>query len=41
MSKTLYIPSPAKIKVIGLGGSGSNAVTRMVRQQIRGVEFIA
>ncbi len=41
MSKSLYVPSPAKIKVIGLGGSGSNAVTRMVRQQIRGVEFIA
>jgi cell division protein FtsZ len=41
MSKTLYIPSPAKIKVIGLGGSGCNAITRMVREQIRGVEFIA
>ena len=41
MSKTLYIPSPAKIKVIGLGGSGCNAITRMVREQIRGVEFVA
>src|SRR4030067_3657080 len=41
MSKANYIPSPAKIKVIGLGGSGCNAVTRMVREQIRGVEFIA
>ena len=41
MSKSLYVPSPAKIKVVGLGGSGSNAITRMVRQQIRGVEFIA
>lgn len=41
MSKTLYIPNPAKIKVIGLGGSGCNAVTRMVREHIRGVEFIA
>ncbi len=29
------------IKVIGLGGAGCNAVTRMVREQIRGVEFIA
>ncbi|MFC1870436.1 cell division protein FtsZ, partial [Chloroflexota bacterium] len=26
---------------IGLGGSGSNAITRMIREQIRGVEFIA
>ncbi len=30
-----------KIKVIGLGGSGCNAVSRMVREQVRGVEFIA
>jgi len=41
MSKTSYVPSPAKIKVIGLGGAGCNAVTRMVREQIQGVEFIA
>jgi len=41
MSKTSYIPSPAKIKVIGMGGAGCNAITRMVREQIRGVEFIA
>jgi cell division protein FtsZ len=32
--------NPAKIKVIGLGGGGCNAITRMVREQIRGVEFI-
>ncbi len=41
MAKASYVPSPAKIKVIGLGGAGCNAVTRMVREQIRGVEFIA
>jgi len=41
MSKTSYVPSPAKIKVIGLGGGGCNAVTRMVREELRGVEFIA
>jgi len=41
MTKTSYVPSSAKIKVIGLGGGGCNAVTRMVRDQIRGVEFIA
>lgn len=31
----------AKIKVIGVGGSGGSAVDRMVRGGIRGVEFIA
>jgi cell division protein FtsZ len=41
MAKTSYVPSPAKIKVIGCGGAGCNAITRMVREQIRGVEFIA
>ncbi len=41
MSKSGFMPSPARIKVIGLGGSGCNAITRMVREQIRGVEFIA
>jgi cell division protein FtsZ len=41
MAKTSYVPSPAKIKVVGLGGAGCNAVTRMVRENIRGVEFIA
>lgn len=41
MSKTNFAQSPAKIKVIGLGGGGCNAITRMVRENIRGVEFIA
>jgi cell division protein FtsZ len=41
MAKTSYVPSGAKIKVVGLGGGGCNAVTRMVREQIHGVEFIA
>ncbi|MBM2825690.1 MAG: Cell division protein FtsZ [Dehalococcoidales bacterium] len=41
MAKTSYVPSPARIKVIGTGGAGCNAITRMVREQIRGVEFIA
>ncbi len=41
MAKTLYIQSAAKIKVIGCGGAGCNAITRMVREQIRGVEFVA
>jgi len=41
MAKSSYVPSPARIKVIGLGGAGCNAITRMVREQIQGVEFIA
>ena len=31
----------AKIKVIGVGGGGSNAVNRMIEAGIQGVEFIA
>ena len=31
----------AKIKVIGVGGGGSNAVNRMIEHGVRGVEFIA
>ncbi|MDU2111520.1 MAG: cell division protein FtsZ [Clostridiales bacterium] len=31
----------AKIKVIGVGGGGNNAVNRMVDAQLKGVEFIA
>lgn len=41
MAKASYVPSPAKIMVVGLGGAGCNAITRMVREQIRGVEFVA
>ena len=33
-------PQAAKIKVIGLGGGGSNAVSRMIAAQFTGVEFI-
>lgn len=33
--------SPAKIKVIGVGGGGSNAVNRMISLGLEGVEFIA
>lgn len=31
----------AKIKVIGVGGGGSNAVNRMINLGLQGVEFIA
>lgn len=41
MAKSNSVSSPAKIKVIGLGGGGCNAVTRMVRENIQGIEFIA
>jgi cell division protein FtsZ len=35
------VRSPVKIKVIGIGGGGCNAITHMVREQISGVEFVA
>ena len=31
----------ARIKVIGVGGGGTNAVNRMIRARVEGVEFIA
>ncbi|MEK7136353.1 MAG: cell division protein FtsZ, partial [Patescibacteria group bacterium] len=31
----------ARIKVIGVGGSGTNAVNHMVNAKVRGVEFVA
>ena len=31
----------AKLRVIGVGGGGSNAVNRMIRARVEGVEFIA
>ena len=35
-----YYDSGVKIKVIGVGGGGGNAVNRMLNSNIRGVEFI-
>ncbi len=35
------IESPALIRVVGVGGGGSNAVNRMIEEGIIGVEFIA
>src|SRR6185295_6822463 len=32
---------PARIKVIGVGGGGGNAVNRMIDANLRGIEFIA
>jgi cell division protein FtsZ len=31
----------ARIKVLGMGGGGSNAVNRMIEEGIQGVEFVA
>jgi len=35
-----FVPG-AKIKVIGVGGAGNNALNRMVKEHLTGVEFIA
>ena len=41
MTTGLEMDQLAKIKVIGLGGGGGNAVNRMVESGVKGVEFIA
>jgi cell division protein FtsZ len=41
VAKSTFSTAPARIKAIGMGGGGSNAVMRMVREGIKGVEFIA
>jgi len=38
---TPEIEAFARIKVIGVGGSGKNAVNHMMRSKVKGVEFIA
>ncbi|MCS7040364.1 MAG: cell division protein FtsZ, partial [Caldilineales bacterium] len=35
-----YVENLAQIKVIGVGGGGSNAVNRMIAAGIQGVEFV-
>lgn len=40
MDKKLEMDQIAKIKVIGVGGGGCNAVNRMIDSGLRGVEFI-
>ena len=35
------VPPPAKIKVVGVGGGGGNAVNRMIQAGIKGIEFVA
>ncbi len=40
MNKGLVLDQIAKIKVIGVGGGGCNAVNRMIESGVQGVEFI-
>jgi cell division protein FtsZ len=40
MSTLPSVEAFAQIKVIGVGGGGSNAVDRMIESEVRGVEFI-
>ncbi len=35
------LETSAKIKVIGIGGGGGNAITRMMESRLKGIEFIA
>lgn len=41
MAKQITSVNPARIKVIGCGGGGCNAVNRMAREGIEGIELIA
>lgn len=41
MGALAEMESFAQIKVVGVGGGGCNAVNRMIREKIRGVQFIA
>jgi cell division protein FtsZ len=40
-SQPQFVEDFAKIKVVGVGGGGQNAVNRMIEEGIQGVEFIA
>ncbi|MER3496137.1 MAG: cell division protein FtsZ, partial [Armatimonadota bacterium] len=41
MQPSNLFESTANIKVLGVGGGGSNAVNRMIREGVQGVQFIA
>ncbi len=41
LDKTATVSAGAKIKVIGVGGGGGNAVNTMIKSGLSGVEFIA
>ncbi len=35
------VPNSARMKVVGVGGGGGNAVNRMIEERLQGVEFIS
>ena len=41
MEKGAEIETFATIRVLGVGGSGCNAINRMISYKLKGVEFIA
>jgi len=41
MAKRTFTPTVCRIKAIGVGGGGCNAINRMVRADVRSVEFVA
>ena len=41
MQQTTNTDSAASIRVIGVGGAGSNAINRMIAEGVKGVDFIA
>ncbi|OGO03253.1 MAG: cell division protein FtsZ [Chloroflexi bacterium RBG_13_54_8] len=41
MVKDSFVHVPVRIRAIGVGGGGCNAINRMVRSEVHGVEFIA
>ncbi|MXY12546.1 MAG: hypothetical protein F4Y46_00670, partial [Chloroflexi bacterium] len=34
-------PNPAVLRVVGVGGGGGNAIDRMIRQKLDGLDFIS
>ena len=40
MTNQIHIPAGAKIKVVGVGGGGSNAVSRMYKERMPSVEYL-
>jgi cell division protein FtsZ len=41
MARVSFTPSLVRIKAFGVGGGGGNAITRMVREEVQGVELIS
>jgi cell division protein FtsZ len=41
MHKGIEVGELAKIRVVGVGGGGSNAVNRMIDEEMQGVDFVA